>query len=58
MPEFSDAQVIAAIGAALRASDMKAVVGLLHVLAVQNPREAALLVDAIKLLPQEAGDVS
>jgi hypothetical protein len=51
MAEFSDAQVIGAIGAAVRAGDMQAVAGLMHVLAVQNPREARLLLDAIELLP-------
>lgn len=50
MSEFTDAQVIAAISKALAASDMKAVVGLLHVLAIQNSREAAILVNTIELL--------
>jgi hypothetical protein len=31
---------------------MQAVVGLMHVLAAQNPREARLLLDMIELLPQ------
>jgi hypothetical protein len=52
MAEFSDAQVIGAIGAAVREGDMQAVVGLLHVLAVQNPREAQLLLDMIEVLPK------
>jgi hypothetical protein len=50
-PEFSDAQILGGISAALRAGDMKAVVDLLHLLAVQSPREAQLIVDAIELLP-------
>ncbi|WP_344754331.1 hypothetical protein [Gryllotalpicola koreensis] len=51
MSEFTDAQVIAAIDAALRARDMPAVVSLLHVLALQAPTQAQLLADAISLLP-------
>jgi hypothetical protein len=56
VPEFSDAQIIAAIGAAVRAHDMKAVAGLMRLLALQNPREAQLLADAIELLAESAED--
>lgn len=48
--EFSDAQILGGISSALRAGDMEAVVDLLHLLAIQSPREARLIVDTIELL--------
>jgi hypothetical protein len=54
---YTDAQLIGAIAAALRASDMPAVVGLLKMLAVQNPREAEIIYDAIMLLATDAKTV-
>jgi hypothetical protein len=48
-PEFSDAQVLGAISAALRAHDIEAVIGLLHVLAVQSPSEAQRILDIIEI---------
>ena len=56
MTEFSDAQIIGAIGSAVRAGDMGAVAGLVRLLALQNPREAQLLVDGIELLSRIGTD--
>jgi hypothetical protein len=60
MPEFSDAQIMGAISAALRANDMQAAAGLIGLLALQNPSEAGLLYDAVMLLAprpdKEAGN--
>jgi hypothetical protein len=49
MPEFTDAQVVAAIGKAMAAGNIRAAVDLLHVLAAQNPSEAQLILDVIDL---------
>ena len=49
MPEFSDAQVIAGINEAMKAKDFEAVVDLMHVLAAQAPKQAALLIAAFEL---------
>ena len=43
MGEYSDAQIIAAIAAAIRESDIPAVGSLLAMLAAQNPDEADFL---------------
>lgn len=50
MTEYSDAQIIAAVGAAIRADDMKAAVGLVALLALQNPAEAERIGSAVLLL--------
>lgn len=50
MGEYSAAQLMAGISAALKAGDMPAVVDLLHLLAVESPRDAALIVDTIEAL--------
>lgn len=43
MGEYSDAQIIAAIAAAIREGDIPAVGSLMAMLAVQNPGEADFL---------------
>jgi hypothetical protein len=54
MTTYTDAQIIAAVGAAIRADDIQAVPGLIALLALQNPREAELLrgsiLDALAVL--------
>lgn len=50
MGDYSAAQLMAGISAALKAGDIAAVVDLLHVLTVESPRDAALIVDAIEAL--------
>ena len=47
--EYSAAQIMAAISAAMKAGDMQAVVDLLHMLAVVSPRDAQVILDAIEL---------
>ena len=44
----TDAQIIAAIGAAIRDRDFEVVSGLIALLAIQNPTEAAFLLDSIR----------
>ena len=48
--DYSAAQIMAAMSAALREGDMPAVVSLLHMLAVVDPASAALIRDAIEVL--------
>lgn len=47
--QYDDEQLLEAILAALRARDMELVVVLLHRLAVQNPRAAQDVLDAVEL---------
>lgn len=49
MTAYTDAQIIAAVGAAIRAGDIEVVPGLIALLALQNPREAELLLDSIQV---------
>lgn len=41
--KYTDAQIMAAISAAIRAEDFEAVSGLMKLLALQNPTEADIL---------------
>jgi hypothetical protein len=49
MSDFTTDEVLAAIHAALKARDMPAVVGLLHVLAVKDPAAAEAILAVIDL---------
>lgn len=48
MSEYPDESYVLAIGDALKARDMEAVVGLLRRLAVQNPRLAQQMLDTVQ----------
>lgn len=50
MIEWSEAQILGAISAAIRADDLPAAVALLHILALKNPRTAQTILDAIEAL--------
>lgn len=51
-PEFTDAQVVEGIHAAMKEKNWDVVIGLLHLLAVQAPGQAELLRAAIELAAQ------
>lgn len=54
--DYSTAQYLGAISVALRAEDMRAVVDLLHGLAVVSPRDAQMILDALSLTDAMGGD--
>lgn len=49
MSDFSAAQILVAISAAIKAEDMPAVAGLLRVLAVESPNDAEMILTALDL---------
>ena len=53
MTEWSAAQILGAISAALRARDMQAVVELLHMLAVVSPVDAELILAVVMIGPEK-----
>ena len=46
--DWTPAQIMGAISLAIRAEDLKAAIGLLHMLAVKDPHQAEILYDALK----------
>jgi len=49
MSDFSAAQILVAISAAIKAEDMPAVAALLRVLAVESPNDAEMILTALDL---------
>lgn len=50
MSDYTPAQIMAAISAALREGDMEAAASLVRMLAVKDPASARLIVDAVEFL--------
>ncbi|NUS02081.1 MAG: hypothetical protein HOV97_05900 [Nonomuraea sp.] len=48
--DYSAAQIMAAISAALRAGDIEAAAGLMPMLAVKDPTSAQMILDALELM--------
>jgi hypothetical protein len=48
--DYTTAQILEAIGNALQARDMKAVVDLMHFLAVRDPDAAQVILDTLELV--------
>lgn len=48
--DYTSEQYLDAIGAALRANDMPAVVALLHGLAIVDPKAARLILDTVEVM--------
>lgn len=53
MSDYSAAQIMAAISAALDARDMPAVAGLMPMLAVKDPTSAQMILDLLDILRTE-----
>lgn len=50
MTDYTAAQIMAAISAALRADDMEAAAALVPMLAVKDPASAQMILDALEFL--------